>query len=346
MNPTLDDLRRALQDEAFGTPLPSPDALVAGATARVRAAQRRRAVVGAAVAAVVLAAGVLASTHPGRDSSQPARSGPFREVRSGGAFPAYLSGGKRLLVVSAPAAKELTGTVDVPTTPGRDLMVLPVCAPSVVFDFDRPQQFTASSPGNDQTQLGCMPEPDVPGGNTSLGPSTGHRTPVDIHMLMGLIETRSGPSFVGATVTLGFYEQLSWAEYPKPPRPAGFDTDPDQAWSAPADPKSFVLGPRSANDSNAARVVSLPATKQAREITLEIRGPGRLRVRINGTDVTEVSHANGAWLEFYDYSRNIISLDAREYSSGQAGGMLRIEVTPDGFTGPDWRVVVGRQSSS
>ncbi|MHB8187945.1 MAG: hypothetical protein ACYDDU_18130 [Dermatophilaceae bacterium] len=133
MKRTLDDLRGALHDEADAAAYPDVDALVAGARRRVVATRRRRlAVLGAATAAVlgaataaVLVVGGLAITRPTHQAlPQPAGPGPFTVSAGGAGFPAYSQGMKRLTVLDAPMLARAKGSISVPTTVGRRLVVL------------------------------------------------------------------------------------------------------------------------------------------------------------------------------------------------------------------------------
>ena len=350
MKPTLDDLRHVLQDEAAASAAPSADALVAGATARVQAARRRRTVLAGAAAVLVLVGGLLAGTHAGRNSSEPARTGPFRVVEAGTDFPEYSAGFKRLVVVSAPALERLKGTITVPTTPGRTLNVRMQCRPETITDFDQrvgakvtgPSGLTAKPPcGFTTTAL----ESGV------LGASQGTSTPLDLDVFVNHagFTPGAGPSFAGATITLGVYESVPWSAYRLPPRPAGLERSLDYAWTAPADRKALVVGPAAGEDPNTPRGATILGDQPGRYVTVEGRGPGRLKVTVNGKPVHGGTPAgplrdDDGWLEFFDFVHVGTTIETATFTQGAVTpGKLQIAVTPEGFAGPDWRVVVGDQ---
>lgn len=341
MNPTLRDLRTALEEEAVRAPLPSADALVAGAAHRVQAARRRRAGLTAAVAVVVLVAGLVSSTHVGRRSSEPAHPGPFRVVPSGGEFPAYSLGAKRLLVVTAPALERLKGSVSVPTTPGRELTVRLLCRPTTITDFDQRTVAKVTGPSGKAIPASCLPGPEIPMGDAAIGASGSARTTVDLDVFINHagFTPGAGPSFAKATVTAAIYESVPWSAYRLPPRPAGLEKSLDYAWTSPTDRKAVVLAPSA--DPNAPRSATIPGTRLARSITLDVRGPGRLKLLVNGNPVHDTGpggpRVEDGWLEFFDFTHTGLTVDAA------STGNLRVQVVPDGFAGADWRVVVGRQ---
>lgn len=350
MNPTLDDLRHVLQDEAAASPPPSADALVAGATARVQAARRRRTVLAGAAAVLVLAGGLLAGTHVGRKSSEPARTGPFRVVEAGSDFPEYSAGFKRLVVVSAPALERLRGTITVPTTPGRTLNVRMQCYPETITDFDQRVGAKVTGPS------GLTAKPPCGFTTTALesgllGTSQGTSTPLSLDVFVNHAEFTpgAGPSFVGATISLGVYESVPWSAYRLPSRPAGLEKSLDYAWTSPADRKAFVVGPAADEDPNTPQGATILGDQPGRYVTVEGRGPGRLKVTINGKPFDGGAPAgplrdDDGWLELFDFVHVGATMETATFTQGAASsGKLRIVVTPEGFTGADWRVVVGNQ---
>ena len=349
MNPTLDDLRHVLQDEADASAAPPADALVAGAPARVQAARRRRAVLAGAAAVLILAGGVLAGTHVGRHSSEPAHTGPFRVVEAGADFPEYSAGFKRLVVVSAPALERLKGTITVPTTPGRDLNVRMQCLPDTITDFDQRVGAQVTGP------FGVTARPPCGFTTTALasgqlGTAQGTSTPLNLNVFVNHAEFSpgAGPSFAGATITIGIYESVPWSAYPLPPRPAGLERSLDYAWTSPEDRKAFVLGPAAGEDPNAPRGATILTTKPGCCVTIEGRGPGRLKITINGKPFTGGGPTSpmdrDGWLQFFDFVHVSTTMETAGFTQGSATpGKLRVVVTPDGFSGPDWRVVVGNQ---
>ena len=350
MNPTLRDLRTALEEEAVRGPLPSADALVAGAARRVQATRRRRAGLTAAVAVVVLVAGLVTSTHVGRRSSEPAHPGPFRVVASGGEFPAYNNGDKRLLVVTAPALEKLKGTLEVPTTPGRRLTMRMICRPVTITDWESRMAGEATGPDGRGQKTFCGMAGSAMGA-TELGVSERGRTPVDLDVFINHagFTPGSGPSFKDASVSVAFYESVPWRDYHFPARPGDIATNPDLQW--PPTPGALaVRGPAQPSEANTPITVRVPFRTQL-TISLEVHGPGRLKLALNGLPV---DFGRGGWgmasdaegyAEFFDYVNNGdgVDIDPQSAFGKQVlarGTPLRVTVTPDGFVGPDWRVVV------
>lgn len=355
MNPTLDDLRHVLQDEADASAAPSADALVAGATARVQAARRRRAVLAGVAAVLVLAGGLLAGTHSGRNSSEPARTGPFRVDATGAGFPPYSNGEKRMLVVTAPAQQVLKGTVRVQTTPGSPLSVRMACLPLSVTDWATRVAASVTGPDGSTRNAFCG-TPQSWMGATGLGTAGTTRATVALDLFINHegFTPGSGPSFKDATVSLAFYQPVPWADYRFPERPANVEANPDLAWQ-PTQPGSTVAGPKLAAQANSPLTVDVPFTK-ARVIQLDVHGPGRAKVTVNGLpldfgpSLPDLLRIEDGWAEFFEYLTGegaSTVLDPRTPFGRSVlgrGQPVRITVTPEGFAGPDWRLVVAPRS--
>ncbi|GAA1239228.1 hypothetical protein [Oryzihumus leptocrescens] len=354
MNPTLDDLRHVLQDEAVASPAPSPDALVAGATARVQAARRRRAVLAGAAAVLVLAGGVLAGTHAGRKSSEPAHTGPFRVDATGGAFPAYSDGGKRLLVVTAPALDQLNGTIDVSTTPGRELTARILCKPDSIEDFDQRKIAKVTGPSRTPAQIHCLPSADVAMNDSVLGKAEGTHTPVDLDVFVNRREFSpgSGPSFAHATISIAIYESVPFAQFPKPSKPAEVDVLGDFVANTP---KGAVVlrRPRTTAEANTATAFTVPYSPNL-DLDISVHGPGRMKVTVNGVVVQDPFPNDSpnppvdGFHEFttWAYSGLTSPLDPRGTAAVAPlakGTPMHVVLTPEGFTGPNWQVVVAPQ---
>jgi len=351
MNPTLDDLRHVLQDEAAASPPPSADALVAGATARVQAARRRRAVLAGAAAVLVLAGGLLAGTHAGRNRSEPAHPGPFRVDATGAGFAAYSDGGKRLLVVTAPALEQLKGTIEVPTTPGRMLSVRVVCQGVRIDDFVQRTVARITGPSGEQ-RTSCQPTPDVEG--AVLGTAPSGRTKVDLDLFINHSEFSpgSGPSFAKASVSIAFYENVPWAEFPKPSMPGDVDVLGDLKANTPAHPL-VLRRPRTTTEANTTTVFTVPYAPNL-SLDVTVHGPGRVKVTVNGEQYddpflsSQVNPRVDGFQEFTTWALTGIgiSLDPRGPEARPQlpkGTPMHVVVTTEGFTGPNWQVAVTPQ---
>src|SRR5665647_1524778 len=283
---TLDDLRNALHDEADAAAYQDVEALVAGARRRVAASRRRRlAVLGATTAAILVFGGVIATTRPTHQVVPPATGlGPFTVSAGGDGFPEYQQGMKRLIVVEAPMLERAKGSISVPTTPGRRLAVRMTCTPSDntdkmnEWDARMLAKFTTSG-GTGQAGCGW-----AIGGYDSIGVATDAKTAVQADVFISHSPSPSLPSlFKDAKIQVAIYESVPWQEYPFPPRPADLETSAQYAWSN--EPGTVrVLGPKTAQEANKPVTFTQPFDPKLM-VNLQIRGPGRIRVLINGKDV-------------------------------------------------------------
>jgi hypothetical protein len=346
MKRTLDDLRGALHDEADAAAYPDVDALVAGARRRVAASRRRRLAVFGAVTAAVLVVGGLVMTRPTHQAvPQPAGPGPF-VVNTGGAdFPEYQQGMKRLIVVDAPMLERMKGSISVATTPGRRLGVRMTCTPS--DNADKLNEWNArmlakfTTPGG-TGQAGCGL---AVGGYNPIGVATDAKTAVQADVFISHSPSPSLPSlFKDAKIHVAIYESVPWEDYPLPPRPADLDTNAQYAWSS--EPGTVrVLGPKTAQEANKPLTFTRPFDPKL-SLNLEIRGPGRIRVLINGKDITEwFGAASGTQDKFisswgYDGTATLQGIADPSGPVLKSGTPVTVTIEPQDFQGPDWRIAV------
>jgi len=349
---TLDELRSSLHDGADAAAYPDVDALVAGARRRVAASRRRRLAVFGAVTAAVLVVGGLVVTRP-THQAVPQRTGPGPfTVNAGGAdFPQYQQGMKRLIVVDAPMLERAKGSISVATTAGRRLGVRMTCTPA--DDADKMNEWNArmlakfTTPGGTGQEL-CGLAGWVA---TPIGVATAAKTAVQADVFISHSPSPSLPSlFTGAKIHVAIYESVPFQEYPFPPRPADMDTNAQYAWSN--EPGTVrVLGPKTAQEANRPVTFTRPFDPKLM-VTLQFRGPGRMRVLINGNDITE----RGPWLtqdKFisswgYDGTTSLgLPFDVASLRPGttvppplKPGTPVRVTIIPQDFQGPDWRIAV------
>jgi len=392
MKPTLDDLRVALHEQANLTPYPDVDALVAGARRRVALTRRRRlAVLSSATGAILLVAGLMARTGSARRAiPQPAEPGLGNfSVNAGGAgFPDFFQGVRRVTVLDAPMLARMKGSISIPTTPGEQLSVQMTCT--------RPKDL-ARTPGTapkapkgswfsqmevNFTGLGGkrIARCGVPGATGELsgvatgdviGVATGATTTVSADVSLAPDYTPSVAAPKGAKIHAAIYETVPWHEYPFPPPPTGVkapvwhtvrslpDGTPDGTAVSGALNRQ-IQGPTSAANANDALSIGWPYDPRSR-LVLEVRGPGRLRVLINGNNIS-AGILNGstatAWswstplrdgyLTYWTYEQvdtafpldpQIVTLPGATFPVPKLGAMVSLVIIPQDFTGPDWRVI-------
>jgi len=327
---------------------------VAGARRRVAASRRRRFAVFGAVTLVVLVVGGLVMTRPTHQAMpQPAGPGPFVVNTSGADFPEYQQGMKRLIVVDAPMLERMKGSISVATTPGRGLGVRMTCTPS--DNADKMNEWNArmlakfSGPGR-TGQAGCGM---AIGGYDPVGVATDAKTALQADVFISHSPSPSLPSlFTGAQIHVAIYESVPWQEYPFPPRPADFYTGAQYAWSV--DPGTVrVLGPVTAQEANKPVTFTQPFDPKLM-VNLQFRGPGRIRVLINGKDVSRQVGASYPPDKFisswgYDQEGRAFPLDPSVWASPRTGATgpttkpgtpVTVTIQPQDFQGPDWRIAV------
>jgi hypothetical protein len=361
LNATIKDLRAALADEAAATAHPNADDLIAGAMALVESARRRRrAIQATAAVAGLAAAGLVVGPRLGpHASSVPAGSGPFIENARGGTFPVFSAGTKRLLVLDAPMLERLKGSVTLHTTPGRELFVRMTCTPDNIKggpeEWDLRTVARILGPGHEgRPHCGVA---DVPAGSDRLGEAMSDATkvPLDIFVSHAEVTPGAGPSFKDARVHLAFYESVPWSEYQFPPRPADVETNPDLAWPQDGVLPYVTKGPRTLAQANTPLTFTVPFHRDM-SVDLQVRGPGRVKLAVNGTILRDPLGAQtsmvGDYFAFYEYAPGGMGLPAdpgavpvpgsapTPYRPLAEGTPMTITITPQDFTGPDWRVQV------
>ena len=361
MKATLDDLRGALHAEADAAAYPDVEALVAGARRRVAATQRRRlAVLGAVTAAVVVVVGMATTRLTDQTLPQPAVPptaglGPFTVNTGGTGFPEYAQGMKRLIVLDAPMLEQMNGSISVPTTAGRRLAVRMTCTPADNVErvnewFKRMYaQFNLPGGRGDRTSCGSFPGQ----GYATMGIATSAKTTVLADVMINHKSLpASGLLFKDAKIHVAIYESVPWQEYPFPPRPADLYTGAQYAWSV--DPGTVrVLGPVTAQEANKPVTFTQPFDPKLM-VNLQFRGPGRIRVLINGKDVSRQVGASDPPDKFisswgYDREGFAFPLDPSVWASPGTGATgpttkpgtpVTVTIQPQDFQGPDWRIAV------
>jgi hypothetical protein len=350
MMATLDDLRGALHDEADASAYPDVDALVAGARRRVAATRRRRLAVLGAVTAAVVVVGGLAITRPTHQSlPRPAVPpttglGPFTVSAGGDGFPKYSQGMKLLTVLDAPMLEQMNGSISVPTTAGRRLAVAMMCTPAdntervVEWGNRMYADFTIAGARGDPST--CLGPPDQ--GYVIMGTATSAKTTVLADVM---INHKSLPApgllFKDAMIHVAIYESVPWQDYPFPPRPADLETNAQYAWwSSPGTVR--VLGPTTVQEANKPLTFTQPFGPNL-SLNLQVRGPGRMRVRINGKDISERVGATltpDKFIAFWEYGSMGADFPLDPDSATKPGTLLTVTIAPQDFQGTDWRIVV------
>ena len=159
--------------------------------------------------------------------------------------------------------------------------------------------------------------------------------------------------FKGAKIHVAIYESVRWQEYPLPPRPADLNTNAQYAWSS--EPGTVrVLGPKTAQEANKPVTFTQPFDPKL-FLNLQIRGPGRMRVLINGKDITEqigtASLTQDKFMSFWGYDQDgagfpfdpLMWAALRTGATGpttKSGTPVTVTIEPQDFQGPDWRIAV------
>lgn len=340
MTRTLEDLRGALHDEADSAAYPDVDALVAGARRHVAASRRRRLAVFGAVTAAVLVVGGLVMTRPTHEAvPPPAGPGPFVVNSAGADFPEYQQGMKRLIVVDAPMLERMKGSISVPTTPGRRLAVRMTCTPTDSVDnVDLLANFT--TPGGTSGAACGM----AIGGHNPIGVATDAKTTLLADVTVSHEPSPSLPSLKDAKIHVAIYESVPWQDYPLPPRPADLNTNPQYAWSN--EPGTVrVLGPKTAREANKPVTFTQPFDPKL-SVNLEVRGPGRIRVLVNGKDITEriggsMTLTEDKSMSFWGYGNSGLQGIGDPFGPVlKSGTPVTVTIEPQDFQGPDWRIAV------
>ncbi len=350
MKPTVEELRAALREEADAAAWPNVDALVAGAGRRVAATRRRRRVALAAATVAVLVVGALVATRPAdKVVPRPAGPGPYTVNAGGGAFPEFTRGMKRLVVLDAPVSGRAKGSVVVPTTPGQELAAVMTCTPFNEADNEWINQVAAkiTGPAGKVPTLCTLPFMYY----TMIGVADAATTTVSADVFIGTYPTPKS-----AKVHLAIYQSVPFQGYPFPARPRSADAPKWPSGTVYGASGRTFFGPSTVAGANKALTMSFPYNPKW-DVELEMHGPGRLRVLIDGTNVsgslmTDMRlPARDGYLTTWDYNQNGAGfpLDPTitppgAWPSGppiKPGTQMSLVIIPADFTGPDWRVSYG-----
>jgi hypothetical protein len=292
------------------------------------------------------------STAPGRagPSVVPA-SGPLTLNAGGAGFPQYSQGLKRLAVLDAPMLERLKASISVPATPGRRLAVRMSCTPTdnTVNMNEWSTRMLAKFTGPGRTGSAGCGLPDH--GYDLIGVATSAKATVVADVFVD--HASPGPGlFKDAKIHVAIYESVPWQDYSFPPRPANLDTSPGYAWSN--DPGTVrVLGPKTAQEANRALTFTQPFDAHL-GLNLQGRGPGRMRVLINGKDISaqigDSMQTQDKLISFWGYDPLGFEfpLDPATFfdPQGTAGlatpprAPVTVTIATQDFQGPDWRVEV------
>jgi len=357
---TLDDLRGALHEEADAAAYPDVDALVAGARRRVASTRRRRlSALGATTVAVLLVGGLIAATSSARQPMpepglpEPvAALGPFTVNAGGAGFPEYSQGMKRVTVLDSPMLERAKGSIIIPTTAGRHLAVRMTCTPTdnVENTLEWEARMLARFTIPDRTSQAACGGAD--GGMWPIGTAVAAKTTVLANVFVSH-EPRPGlPSlFTDAQIHVAIYESVPWEDYPFPPRPADLDTNPENWYGVSA---VRLLGPNTVWEANQPFTFTQPFDETL-SLNLQVRGPGRLRVLINGKDIGRQLDdwllTEGTFISFWEYRQSGFSILPLDPSVAFAsvdtaapprkpGTPVTVTIEPRDFQGPDWRIAV------
>jgi RNA polymerase sigma factor (sigma-70 family) len=357
---TTDDLRDALNDEADAATYPDVDALVAGARRRAASTRRRRlSALGATTVAVLLVGGLIAATSSARQPMpvpvlpEPvAALGPFTVNAGGAGFPEYSQGMKRVTVLDSPMLERAKGSIIIPTTAGRSLAVRMTCTPTgnvenmMEWDARMLARFTIPD-GTRQAACG-----GADGHMWSIGTAVAAKTTVLANVFVSHEPSPSLPSlFKNAKIHVAIYESVKWEDYHFPARPADQESSPEYDWwSGPGEVQT--LGPTTVLEANTPLTFVQPFDPKL-ALNLQYRGPGRIRVLINGKDISGQIDGTPTQDRFvniwnYHHSGFDFSLDPAVWfdPTGTAGlttpldSLVTVTIEPQDFQGPDWRITV------
>lgn len=356
------DLPEALREEADAAAHPDVDALVAGARRRVASTRRRRrSALGATAVAVLLVGGIIATTssahQPKPEPVLPdpvAALGPFTVNAGGGGFPEYSQGMKRVAVLDSPMLERAKGSVIIPTTAGRPLAVRMTCTPTdnVENTLEWEARMLARFTIPDGTRQAACGD-----GTWPIGIAVAAKTTVLANVFVSHEPSPGLPSlFKNAKIHVAIYESVPWKDYHFPPRPAAPESRPEYGWWAlPGEVQE--LGPKTALEANTPVTFMQPFDPKL-ALNLQYRGPGRIRVLINGKDISaqiEGALTQDKFINIWDYHHSgfDFSLDPVVWfdPTGTSGSNtpldspVTVTIEPQDFQGPDWRITV-RQSQN
>jgi len=330
--------------------------------APVRAAPRRTSMPLTGAAAVIGLLALVGCTPtsaapntaqgPGGPTVAPASS-PFTLNATGAGFSQYSQGMKRLAVLDAPMLERLKASISIPTTTGRRLAVRMTCTPSSnsvnlnEWNNRMLAQFTGpgltGKPGCGQFSQNYNP----------IGVATSVKTTVAADVFID--HANPGPGlFKDAKIHVAIYESVPWQEYSFPPRPANLYTSGDYAWLNDQG-TTRVVGPKTAQEANKPLTFTQPFDHNL-DLILQTRGPGRMRVLINGKDVSGrigTLQTQDKLISFWGYDpagvefpldpATPIVLNGTAGAKTPPGAPVTVTIAAQNFQGPDWRVEVVRQ---
>jgi hypothetical protein len=231
-------------------------------------------------------------------------SGPLTLNAGGAGFPQYSQGMKRLAVLDAPMLERLKASISVPTTTGRPLAVRMTCTPSEntvnVNEWNTRMlaQFTGpgltGKPGCGQFSQHC----DLVGVATSV------KTTVAADVFIDHASPTPG-LFKDAKIHVAIYESVPWQDYSFPaatrqpghqPRLRLVERLGHRAGSGSEDGSGGQQSPH----------VTQPFDAQL-DLILRGRGPARMRVLINGKDISarigDSLQTHDKFVSFWGYDR-------------------------------------------
>jgi hypothetical protein len=350
-----EQLRGELREEADRAAYPDVEALMAGAQQRVVATRRRRLkALGATALAVVVAGGLLATTTGSTDTvvPPPPKPSPFTVNTVGAGFPAYSQGMKRLTVLDAPMLVQTNDSIVVPTTPGQQLLVAMTCTPDASMekrsDWDVRMYASFTVFGGEGSRPRCDSGMGL-GGYPMIGRAIATKTTVTADVFIDHTALPApGLLFKDAKIHVAIYGSVPWKDYPLPARPA--DVKTNEMYAPQSIPDTVrVLGPATADAANKPVTFTQPFYPD-QELYLEVRGPGRIRVLINGKDAGErvpLSPTNaGNLLSFWAYQSEGMEFPFFSPPTDPEPGRgtpVTVKIIPQDFRGPDWRIAVVRR---
>jgi hypothetical protein len=293
---------------------------------------------------------------PGGPTVVPATS-PFTLNAGGVGFSQYSQGMKRLAVLDAPMLERLKGSISVPTTPGRRLAVQMTCTPSDntvnVNEWNTRMLAQFTGPGL-TGKPGCGQFSEH---YDMIGVATSVKTTVAADVYID--HDSPGPGlFTDAKIHVAIYESVPWQDYSFPSRPANLEISPDYAWLN--DPGTVrVVGPKTAQEANKPLTFVQPFDPNL-DLNLQVRGPGRMQVLINGKDVSgqfgDLLQTQDKLISFWGYNTGgykfpldpatLFNPHGTAVPKTPPGAPVTVTIAAQDFQGPDWRVEVVRQPSN
>lgn len=285
--------------------------------------------------------------------------GPFtvNAGGGGGGFPEYSQGMKRVTVLDSPMLERAKGSIVIPTTAGRHLAVRMTCTPTDnvknMYEWDARMLARFTIPdGTGWAHCGS-----TDGGIWPIGTAFAAKTTVLANVFVSHEPSPGLPSlFTDAKIHVAIYESVPWEDYHFPARPADPESSPEYAWwSGPGEVQT--LGPTTALEANTPLTFVQPFDPKL-ALRLQYRGPGRIRVLINGKDVTaqiEGTMAQDRFVNIWDYHQSgfDFSLDPAVWydptgSNGMTtppGSPVTVTIISRDFQGPDWRITVAQSQN-